>query len=185
MRKLLTKLSNLIIIEPDIHEDSRGFFMEVYHKEQFAKIGIKSEFVQDNHSHSLKGVLRGMKFQYNKPTDKLVRVAGGSIFAVGLDIRPQSVTFGKWEGIELSSENKRLLYLPFGFAFGFCVTSASAEVLYKLSALHNEKGSGTIRWNDPKLAITWPERFPIISEGDAKASTLEEWINQGGLKTMR
>ncbi len=173
-----TKLEGLVVVTPDVHEDERGFFMETYHKQKFADLGIDTEFVQDNHSHSVKGVIRGLKFQFDKPTDKLVRVAYGEVFAVGVDIRKGSKTFGKWDSVVLSSDNKKELYLPFGFAFGFCVMSETAGLLYKLSALHNEKGGATIVWNDVDIGIDWPEKNPIISKGDANAQTLQEWIKK-------
>lgn len=175
-------MEGLIIIEPEVHEDVRGFFMETYHKEKFSRLGITEEFVQDSHSHSVRNVLRGLKFQYDKPTAKLVRVAYGSVFAVGLDIRPASPTFGKWEGFELSFDNKKMLYLPFGFAFGFCVTSDIAGMLYKLTALHNEKGSATIRFDDPDIGVIWPTQNPIVSPMDAQAPTLKGWIAQNETK---
>lgn len=178
-------LSGLFVIAPDVHSDARGFFMETYQREKYRELGITCEFVQDNHSHSVKNVLRGLKFQYDKPTDKLIRVGYGSIFAVGVDIRPDSPTFGKWEGIELSDENKLQLFLPFGFAFGFCVTSENAGVFYKLSAIHDEKGSGTIHFDDPDIAIAWPTAHPIVAEVDAQAPTLKEWMKQGGEELMR
>ncbi|MFA6050271.1 MAG: dTDP-4-dehydrorhamnose 3,5-epimerase [Candidatus Paceibacterota bacterium] len=184
MQKIETKLSGLVVIEPDVHGDDRGFFMETYHKGKFHDLGIDTTFVQDSHSHSVKGVIRGLKFQYDEPTDKLVRVAYGKIFAVGVDLRPGSETFGKWDSVELSGENKRMLYLPFGFAFGFCVTGETAGVLYKLSALHNDAGSGTIRFDDPDIGVDWPEKSPIVSKADAAAETFKEWQERGGATTM-
>lgn len=180
MKLIPTKLKELSIIEPDVHEDERGFFMETYHKKKFADIGITADFIQDSHSHSVKNVLRGLKFQYDSPTDKLVRVAYGSIFAVGVDLRIESETFGQWDSVELSSSNKRQLYLPFGFAFGFCVTSDTADVLYKLSALHNASGSGTIRWSDTDIGIHWPTSNPIVAPADLSAQTWREWCDSGG-----
>lgn len=184
MKLVHTSLAGLVIVEPIVHADARGFFMETYHEEKFAAVGITTAFVQDNHSHSVKNVVRGLKFQFDKPADKLVRVAYGAVYAVGVDLRPDSPTFGTWESVELSAENKRMLYLPFGFAFGFCVTSEAAGVLYKLSALHNDKGAGTIRWNDPDLAIPWPTKDPILAPGDVAAPTLKEWIASGGKEHM-
>jgi len=158
--------------------------METYRKDIFASLGISKEFVQDSHSHSVKGVIRGLKFQFDKPTDKLVRVASGSIFAVGVDIRPNSSMFGKWEGVELSSDNKRQLFLPFGFAFGFCVLSESAEVLYKLSEIHNASGSGTIRWDDIDISIVWPNVNPAVNESDNLAPTFNEWKASSAAKVF-
>lgn len=183
MKHTPMKLSGLCTLEPDVHEDSRGFFMETYRADVFASFGITTAFVQDSHSHSIEGVIRGLKFQFNAPTDKLVRVVAGKIFAVGVDIRPHSKTFGKWESVELSAENKKQLYLPFGFAFGFCALT-DADVLYKLSATHNEGGSGTIRWNDPDIGVDWPVKEPIISTGDAKALLLGEWMADGALEKV-
>ncbi|MEK7613555.1 MAG: dTDP-4-dehydrorhamnose 3,5-epimerase [Patescibacteria group bacterium] len=174
MKKINTKIPNLFVLEPTVHQDERGFFVETYRKDVFSEIGITKEFLQDNYSFSKKGVIRGLKFQFDKPTDKLVRVVHGSIFAVGVDIRPNSKTFGMWDSVELSSNNHLAFYLPFGFAFGFCALS-DASVMYKLSAVHNEKGSGTILWNDPSIGITWPAESPVVSAGDQKAPTLKEW----------
>lgn len=184
MKVIPTKLSELLIIEPDVHEDERGFFMETYHREKFRTLGIECDFVQDSHSHSKKNVIRGLKFQYDEPADKLVRVAQGSVFAVGVDIRPDSATFGKWEGVELSAENKRQLFLPFGFAFGFCVITDTADVLYKLSVVHNAEGSRTIRWNDPAIGILWPTDTPIVADADRTAPTLEECLLSPALQTF-
>lgn len=175
----------MLILTPDVHPDARGFFMETYHDEHYREHGVREVFVQDNHSHSVQNVIRGLKFQYDAPTAKLIRVAYGGIFAVGVDLRPSSPTFGKWEGVELSDENKLQLYLPFGFAFGFCVTSKEAGVLYKLSAVHNEQGSGTVRWDDPDIGISWPTASPIVSSADAAAHTLKEAIAGGVIERMR
>lgn len=179
------KLPGLLLITPEVHLDSRGFFMETYQREKYHELGVDCEFVQDNQSHSVKDVLRGLKFQYNKPTAKLVRVVYGSVFAVGVDIRPDSATFGRWESVTLSAHNKQELFLPFGFAFGFCVTSYEAGVFYKLSAVHNANGSGTIRFDDPDIAIPWPIAHPIVAPDDANAPTLKEWMEQGGNALLR
>lgn len=168
-------LSGLRRIDPTVHGDERGFFMETYRKDICEDAGITSVFVQDSHSRSAQHVVRGLKFQYAEPTDKLVRVSSGSVFAVAVDIRPDSPTFGKWESIELSDENKIQLFLPFGFAFGFCALTPSADVLYKLSAVHSDSGSGTIRWNDETIGIAWPTDAPIVAPKDAAAPSLLEW----------
>ena len=159
--------------------------METYRQDAYCEHGIAATFVQDSHSHSKRGVIRGIKFQYDEPTDKLVRVAYGSVFAVAVDLRPHSSTFGKFEAVTLSDENKIQLYLPFGFGFGFCATSESSDVLYKLSAIHNEKGSGTIKWNDPDIDISWPTTSPIVSSADAAAHTFKEAIADGTIERMR
>lgn len=164
-----------ILITPEVHSDERGFFMETAQSEKFKEIGIVDTFVQDNHSHSKRNVLRGLKYQYAEPTSKLVRVAYGEVVAVGLDIRPWSSTFGKWERVTLSSENKQMLYLPFGFAFGFAVQSETAGVLYKLSAIHNAEGAGTINCLDSELGIDWGITEPIMTPQDMSAPTFAEW----------
>lgn len=170
------ELAGPLRIEPTVHADERGFFIETYRKGRYAEHGITAEFVQDSHSQSKQNVIRGLKFQFDRPTDKLVRVASGTVFAVAVDIRPDSPTLGKYVSLTLSDENHHQLYVPFGFAFGFCATSASADVLYKLSAEHSDAGSGTIRWNDPTIAIAWPTEAPIVTEKDNGAPTLEEWL---------
>lgn len=168
-------LEGLLLITPEVHADERGFFMETAHEEKFQKIGIIDVFVQDNHSHSKQNVVRGLKYQYNKPTSKLVRVVQGTIVAAALDLRKNSSTFGKLEKVLLSAENKQMLYLPFGFAFGFAVHSETADVLYKLSALHNPTGSGTINCLDPELAIDWGVESPVMTQQDRLAPTFSEW----------
>jgi dTDP-4-dehydrorhamnose 3,5-epimerase len=177
-------LSGLQVITPDVYEDERGFFMESYHQGKYTEAGIRSVFVQDSHSHSLPGVVRGIKFQFDEPTDKLVRVSSGEIFAVGVDLRPDSDTFGRYASVILSGENKKQLYLPFGFGFGFTACT-EADVLYKLSALHNEAGSGTILWNDRDIAIAWPESAAHASAADAAAQTFAAWQAAGGAERMR
>lgn len=169
------ELKGLYLIEPVVHGDERGFFVETFRADLLAAEGIDSVFVQDSHSRSKQHVIRGLKFQFDQPTDKLVRVADGSIVAVAVDIRPDSPTFGKYERVMLSGENHHQLFMPFGFAFGFCVTSAQADVLYKLSAVHSDAGSGTIRWNDPEIGIDWPTSNGIVAEKDMRAPTLSEW----------
>jgi dTDP-4-dehydrorhamnose 3,5-epimerase len=176
-------LEGLLRITPTVYEDSRGFFMETYHEARYREAGINTMFVQDSHSHSLERVVRGIKFQYDAPTDKLVRVAQGEVFAVGVDLRLNSKTFGQYASAILSGENKHQLYLPFGFGFGFAVLR-EADVLYKLSALHNEAGSGTIRWSDTDLAIPWPGDDLLASAADSAAPTFSEWVASGGAERM-
>ena len=177
-------LEGLLLVTPVVHEDARGFFMETYHEEQYRAAGINVSFVQDNHSHSVEHVVRGIKFQYDAPTDKLVRVARGEIFAVGVDLRPDSKTFGAHASVVLSSKNKQQLYLPFGFGFGFA-TMSEADVLYKLSAVHNSAGSGTVLWSDPDLGITWPHENLVASAEDEAAPTFKEWIASGDVHKMK
>jgi len=161
-----TPIDGLLIIEPKIFADPRGMFYEVYSESKYNEHGI-SRFVQDNHSVSKQGVLRGLHYQVNSGQDKLVRVTQGEIFDVAVDIRKQSPTYGKWWGLSLSETNNLQLYIPVGFAHGFCVLSESAEVLYKCSDYYSPEDERGILWNDPDLAIDWPIKDPILSEKDA------------------
>lgn len=163
-----TKIPEVILIEPRVFLDSRGFFLESYQKKRFAEAGIKFDFVQDNHSQSEQGILRGLHYQIQQPQGKLVRVISGEIFDVAVDLRRSSPTFGKWVGDSLSSENRRMLWVPPGFAHGFVVTSTTAEVLYKATDYYAPQWERTIVWNDPTLNIVWPlkEKVPILSAKD-------------------
>ena len=161
-----TPIDGLLIIEPKIFRDARGIFYEVYSETRYKEHGISS-FVQDNHSVSKKGVLRGLHYQVNPGQGKLVRVTRGEIFDVAVDIRKQSPTYGKWWGLSLSETNSFQLYIPVGFAHGFCVLSESAEVLYKCSDYYSPENERGVLWSDPDLAIDWPVKDPILSEKDA------------------
>jgi len=161
-----TPIDGLLTIEPKIFADPRGMFYEVYSESRYEEHGI-SCFVQDNHSISKKGVVRGLHYQVNPGQNKLVRVTRGEIFDVAVDIRKQSPTYGKWWGLSLSETNNFQLYIPIGFAHGFCVLSESAEVLYKCSDYYSPENERGILWNDPDLAIDWPVKDPILSEKDA------------------
>ena len=161
-----TPIDGLLIIEPKVFADPRGMFYEVYSESRYNEHGIPC-FVQDNHSVSKKGVLRGLHYQVNSGQDKLVRVTQGEIFDVAVDIRKQSPAYGKWWGLSLSETNNLQLYIPVGFAHGFCVLSESAEVLYKCSDYYSPEDERGILWNDPDLAIDWPVKDPILSEKDA------------------
>lgn len=170
-------LKGLIIIEPTVYKDERGFFMETYNLKEFKELGLNVEFVQDNHSKSKKGVLRGLHFQKNYPQGKLIRVVKGKIFDVAVDIRKDSPTFGKWYGIELSEENKLMFYIPEGFAHGFLVLSDEAEVLYKTTEYYHPEDEGGIIWNDPDVEIKWPLEGIneiILSEKDKKWGKLRD-----------
>ena len=161
-------IPDVILIEPAIFRDERGFFMESYKYSDFVAFGIKEHFVQDNHSRSVKGVLRGLHYQkHPKAQGKLVRVVVGEVFDVGVDIRLGSPTYGKWVGEVLSAENKRMLYIPPGFAHGFCVLSDVADVLYKTTEEYAPEYDAGIIWNDPEIGIQWPIEHPILSEKDA------------------
>jgi len=171
-------LGEIVLLVPDIFQDGRGFFMETFREDQFKDLGLPSQFVQDNHSRSVKGVLRGLHFQWDPPMGKLMRVSLGSAFLVAVDIRIGSPTLGKWFGIEASAENRRQVWAPAGFARGFCVLSEVAEVQYKCTGLYNNKTESGIRWNDPQIGIKWPVSDPLLSEKDREAQTLEQWLGK-------
>ena len=165
-----------LVVVPDIFQDARGFFMETFRQDQFQANGLPTEFVQDNHSRSTKGVLRGLHFQWDPPMGKLMRVSLGSAFLVSVDIRNGSPTLGKWAGIEASAENRRQVWAPAGFARGFCVLSEVAEVQYKCTGLYNNKGESGIRWDDPEIGVEWPIQDVSISEKDRREKTLAQWL---------
>jgi len=167
-------LPDVIIVQPDVHADKRGYFMETYHKKEFASGGIDRAFVQDNQSMSARGTLRGLHYQIKRPQGKLIRVLYGEVFDVSVDIRRSSPDFGKWFGIRLSGGNKTALYVPPDFAHGFCVLSERAEFLYKCTDFYAPEFERTIRWDDPVLAIAWPTRDPVLSEKDAAAPFLSD-----------
>ncbi len=152
-----TKLEGMTIVDSTVFGDERGFFMETFSEAEFGEAGLPTVFVQDNHSKSSKGVLRGLHFQVNKPQGKLVRVVSGEVFDVGVDIRPDSATYGQWVGVLLSAENKRQLYVPEGFAHGFLVLSDYAEFVYKCTNLYDPTDEGGIIYNDKDIAIDWPK----------------------------
>ena len=166
MNVVPTSLKEVLIVEPDVYADKRGFFMETYNQERYRKAGISQAFIQDNLSFSVKGTLRGLHFQINQPQAKLVQVISGEIFDVAVDIRKGSPTFGQWTGVNLSSETKRQLFVPEGFAHGLCVLSEAALFLYKCSDLYMQAGEGGIFWSDPAIGIEWPTTEPIISDKD-------------------
>lgn len=170
MNVIKSKIPDVLILEPDVFGDERGFFFESYNKKAFQETtGIDAEFVQDNHSLSAKGVLRGLHYQIQQPQGKLVRVISGEAFDVVVDLRKSSSTFGEWLGISLSSENKRQLWIPQGFAHGFVVLSDSAEFLYKTTDYYAPEYERCIRWNDADLAIDWQlNDEPVLSAKDAR-----------------
>lgn len=173
-----TPVKDVLILEAKIFEDDRGFFYESYSKKDFSDIGINDEFVQENHSRSEKGVLRGLHFQDMKaPMAKLVRCSLGRVYDVVVDLRTNSETYGKWYGIELSSDNKKMLYVPIGFAHGFQTVSDIAEFQYKQTNYYTPDAEGGIVWNDPILQITWPIMEPTLSDRDHKWPTIEEYKN--------
>lgn len=172
-----TSIDGVTIIEPTVFGDARGYFMETYSKRDFAEGGIDVDFVQDNESRSRKGVLRGLHFQKKNPQGKLVRVIEGEVFDVAVDLRKNSPTFGKWEGVVLSAENKKQFYIPEGFAHGFVVLSETAAFVYKCTRFYDPKDEGGLMWNDPAVGIKWPvgDGFePLLSEKDTKNPLLKD-----------
>jgi dTDP-4-dehydrorhamnose 3,5-epimerase len=169
-------LNGLVVLQPQVFEDERGFFMEVFRADHFQALGLPVDFVQDNHSRSSQGVIRGLHFQWQPPISKLMRVILGSAYLMAVDIRKGSPTLGQWFGIEASAKNKIQVWAPAGFARGFCVLSDVAEVQYKCTGIYNSKTEGGILWNDPDIAITWPIKEPLLSEKDARACTLAQWL---------
>ena len=175
MKVIETKLKDCVTIVPKVFGDERGFFLETYQAERYADLaGITSSFVQDNHSRSSRGVLRGLHFQKTKPQGKLVRVAKGEVYDVAADIRQGSPTFGQWEGVILSEENKTQLWIPPGFAHGFVVLSDTADFEYKCTDYYDPSDEGSILWNDPELNILWPIDNPILSAKDRNAEKLAD-----------
>ena len=170
-----THLNGVVVLRPEVFRDERGFFLEAYRKDQFQELGLPAEFVQENHSGSVRDVVRGLHFQWDPPMGKLMRVTVGTAFLVAVDIRKGSPTVGQWFGIEASAENRLQVWAPAGFARGFCVVSEFAEIQYKCTGIYNSKGESGIIWNDPAIGIRWPVARPIISKKDSIAQTLDEW----------
>jgi dTDP-4-dehydrorhamnose 3,5-epimerase len=181
MRVTATALPGVLVLEPKVFSDERGFFCESFNQRAFdAAVGRHVDFVQDNHSHSRAGVLRGLHYQLAPHAQgKLVRVARGSVFDVAVDIRKSSATFGRWVGIELTEQNNKQIWIPEGFAHGFLVTSERADFLYKTTAYYAPQAEGCLRWDDPMLAIQWPLQgaAPLLAPKDAAAPTFAELIN--------
>ena len=180
-----TRLNEIVVLVPEVFEDDRGFFMEVFRVDLFREMGLPCNWVQDNHSRSEKGVLRGLHFQYDPPMAKLMRVTYGNAFLVAVDIRKDSLTLGKWFGLEVSAQNKKQVYAPAGFARGFCVLSDFAEVQYKCTGTYNPKGESGIRWDDPDISIDWPISNPTLSIKDAKAQSLAQWLRRPESNLLR
>ena len=174
MNIITTPIEGVLIIEPKIFKDKRGFFMETYNRNRYNVSGINATFVQDNLSYSLKNTLRGLHFQIKHPQAKLIQVISGEIFDVAVDLRPGFATFGKWIGIHLSSENRRQVFIPEGFAHGFCVLSEFALFHYKCSDFYASDDEGGIIWSDPDIGIEWPVKNPIISEKDKQYQKLSD-----------
>jgi dTDP-4-dehydrorhamnose 3,5-epimerase len=172
-----TKIKDLLLLEPTVHRDPRGFFLESWHQDRLAAYGVPGQFVQDNQSHSIRGTLRGLHYQVGTPQGKLVRVVAGEVFDVAVDLRRSSPTFGQWDTALLSSQNHLQLWIPPGFAHGFYVVSETADLLYKCTEYYLPTGDRAIRWNDPDIAIEWPLLGgcpPILSAKDAAAPRLRD-----------
>jgi dTDP-4-dehydrorhamnose 3,5-epimerase len=167
-------LPGLILIEPDVHKDERGYFLETYHHRKYREGGLDAAFVQDNRSRSVRGILRGLHAQRKRPQGKLICAVEGEIFDVAVDIRPGSATFGRWEGVALSADNFRQLYVPPGFAHGFLVRTPTAVVEYKCTELYDPADEIVLLWNDPDVGVEWPAADPVLSPKDAKGKTLKE-----------
>jgi dTDP-4-dehydrorhamnose 3,5-epimerase len=174
MNIIETDLPEVLIVEPKVFGDDRGFFIETWNRQRYAAAGIDVDFVQDNLSFSRRGTLRGLHYQNPNAQGKLVHVLQGEVYDVAVDVRAGSPTFGRWVAVTLSSENRRQIYVPPGFAHGFCVVSEAALFAYKCTALYSPQTEGSIRWNDPKLSIPWPVGEPILSAKDKTAPLLSE-----------
>ena len=172
-----TDLPGVILVTPRVFEDDRGFFLETYKRSEFVAAGIAEDFVQDNHSRSARGVIRGLHYQTNPAAQgKLVRAIAGMIFDVAVDIRRGSATFGKWCGVELSAANRKMLYIPVGFAHGFAALTDGAEITYKTTNEYSAANDAGVMWDDPDIAIDWPVADPLISEKDARNKMLSQAI---------
>jgi dTDP-4-dehydrorhamnose 3,5-epimerase len=174
VRVVATDLPGVVVIEPDVHADGRGFFLETYHADRYRQHGIAGPFVQDNHSRSVRGTLRGLHAQVRRPQGKLVRVIEGEIFDVAVDIRPGSPTYRRWVGERLDAASFRQLWIPPGFAHGFCVVSEAAQVEYKCTEYYDRDDEIGLAWNDPDLAIEWPVADPLVSAKDREAPRLRD-----------
>ena len=173
-----TQLKGLYVISPKLISDERGFFMEAIRRDEFEKAGLPTRFVQVNHTSSKQHVLRGLHFQWDKPLGKVIRVIKGSAFMAFVDIRKKSETLGRSFLIEVSEDNKKIIYAPPGFAAGFCVPGDIAQVEYFYTEFYNPKGESSILWNDPEVAIPWPVINPILSQRDKNAETLDTWLKR-------
>jgi dTDP-4-dehydrorhamnose 3,5-epimerase len=169
-------LGDVAVVVPDVFRDDRGFFTETFRADQFEELGLPTQFVQDNHSRSAKGVVRGLHFQWEPPMGKIMRVTAGAAFLVAVDIRKGSPTLGQWVGVEASAENRRSVWAPAGFARGFCSLTDATEIQYKCTGIYNNKAESGILWNDPAIGIAWPLQDVTVSDKDRKAQTLAQWL---------
>jgi dTDP-4-dehydrorhamnose 3,5-epimerase len=171
-------IPDVLLLEHEIFEDARGFFMEVYRRDAFGELGLPEQFSQQNHSRSARGVIRGLHFQWDQPMGKLMRVTEGTAFLVAVDIRHGSPTLGRWVSETVSAASKRQLWAPAGFARGFCVLSDFAQIEYLCTAVYNPGGESGIRWNDPDVGIDWPVKEPLLSGKDSAAQSLKAWLGR-------
>jgi len=186
MKIVASELSGVLLIEPDVHVDERGFFLETWHQDRYRNSGLPDVvFVQDNHSRSARGVLRGLHFQKKFPQGKLVQVCRGRVFDVAVDIRIGSPEFGRWVGHELSDENHHQLWIPPGFAHGFCTLSDSADLMYKCTDTYRADDDFGITWDDPQIAVQWPISDPLLSDKDKVLPTLSDAEQAGSLPLFR
>jgi dTDP-4-dehydrorhamnose 3,5-epimerase len=179
------QLGEVVVLEPEVFTDERGFFMEVFRSDQFSKLGLPTEFVQDNHSGSVRNVLRGLHFQWDPPMGKLMRVTRGEAFLVAVDIRVGSPTLGRQVTVKASADNRFQVWAPAGFARGFCVLSDYAEIQYKCTGVYNAEAESGVLWNDPAIGIRWPVEAPIVSEKDRAAQTLSQWLESNKSQHFR
>ena len=174
MKITLGRIAGVVLVEPDVFRDERGFFLETFNRSELSELGIATEFIQDNHSRSVRNTIRGLHFQLGGGQVKLVRAARGRILDVVVDLRPDSPTFGEWEGVDLDDETHLQIYVPVGFAHGFCVMSEVADVCYKVSAAYDPSLERGIAWDDPSIGITWPIATPLLSERDRHNPSLAD-----------
>jgi len=178
-------LGDVAVVVTEVFRDNRGFFTETFRADQFEALGLPTKFLQDNHSGSVRGVLRGLHFQWDPPMGKLMRVTRGTAFLVAVDIRKGSPTLGKWFGAEVSAEDRKQIWAPAGFARGFCTLSDFAEIQYKCTGVYNSRGESGICWNDPEIGINWPIRDVQLSEKDRQARTLQQWLSSPESENFR
>jgi len=178
-------LGDVAVVVTEVFRDNRGFFTETFRADQFEALGLPTKFLQDNHSGSVRGVLRGLHFQWDPPMGKLMRVTRGTAFLVAVDIRKGSPTLGKWFGAEVSAEDRKQIWAPAGFARGFCTLSDFAEIQYKCTGVYNSRGESGICWNDPEIGIDWPISDVQLSEKDRQARTLQQWLSSPESENFR
>jgi dTDP-4-dehydrorhamnose 3,5-epimerase len=176
MKLETTPIPGLLIVHPQVYKDERGFFYETYNWVKFKKLGINVHWMQDNYARSCENTLRGLHFQLGRGQAKLVRCVAGRVWDVAVDIRPGSATFGRWHGVELSDENHAMVFIPEGFAHGYCVLSETADVVYKCSTVYNPGTESEFRWDDPLIGVEWPVREPVLSVRDQNAQSFTEYL---------